>query len=229
MSDKTEANKYHVNVAMSIRAYGSVAIYGETAEEARKTLTAAYIAENFEPHGGGDDDLDDDLDYDHPSDIWLDGSCHDSDTEEDFDFEPTEIPDGDWINDPLGKAAPDMLAALRNCLEQMSCNRPKGSIKNSKNFSFELAIAEAGKAIHKAKGGAATVGLDPISMIIALDPAHSTGVAIMQDGKTVTSHWDNHPDYPVEDWQYEVANGDTRQSYREWCTSKAEQAEGEQS
>ena len=35
------------------------------------------------------------------------------------------------------------------------------------------------------------------------------------------SHWDDHPDYPVEDWQSEVANGDTRQSYRDWLLCRA--------
>lgn len=25
-----------------------------------------------------------------------------------------------------------------------------------------------------------------------------------------------HPDYPVEDWQFEVTNGDTRMGYWEW-------------
>lgn len=25
-----------------------------------------------------------------------------------------------------------------------------------------------------------------------------------------------HPDYPPEDWQYEVANGDTRKGYWKW-------------
>jgi hypothetical protein len=29
--------------------------------------------------------------------------------------------------------------------------------------------------------------------------------------------WDARPGHPVEDWQYEVAGGDTRQSYAEWC------------
>lgn len=38
-----------------------------------------------------------------------------------------------------------------------------------------------------------------------------------------SSHWDDHPDHPVEDWQYEVANGDTRQSYKDWVISQAEQ------
>jgi len=28
--------------------------------------------------------------------------------------------------------------------------------------------------------------------------------------------WGEHPDYPVSDWQYEVANGDTRLGYWDW-------------
>jgi len=36
------------------------------------------------------------------------------------------------------------------------------------------------------------------------------------------NHWDNHPDYPVEDWKYEVANADTRQGYADWLLSMAE-------
>ena len=28
--------------------------------------------------------------------------------------------------------------------------------------------------------------------------------------------WGKHPDHPVEDWTYEVANGDTRLGYWEW-------------
>lgn len=34
------------------------------------------------------------------------------------------------------------------------------------------------------------------------------------------SHWDDHPDYPTEDWTDEVINGDTRQSYIEWVNSR---------
>lgn len=32
--------------------------------------------------------------------------------------------------------------------------------------------------------------------------------------------WAEHDRYPVADWQYEVANGDTRQGYREWLYNK---------
>jgi len=34
------------------------------------------------------------------------------------------------------------------------------------------------------------------------------------------SHWDDHPDYAVSDWQYDVAVGNTRESYKEWCASE---------
>lgn len=29
-------------------------------------------------------------------------------------------------------------------------------------------------------------------------------------------YWHSDPNHPVEDWQYEVANGDTRLGYHEW-------------
>jgi hypothetical protein len=34
--------------------------------------------------------------------------------------------------------------------------------------------------------------------------------------------WGRHPVYPVEDWQSEVENEDTRQGYWEWVHSKIE-------
>lgn len=30
------------------------------------------------------------------------------------------------------------------------------------------------------------------------------------------SHWDDHADHPVTDWQHEVAAGDTRLGYQDW-------------
>lgn len=30
------------------------------------------------------------------------------------------------------------------------------------------------------------------------------------------AHWSSDPAHPVTDWQYEVANGDTRLGYRDW-------------
>jgi hypothetical protein len=36
------------------------------------------------------------------------------------------------------------------------------------------------------------------------------------------SPWDEDPDFPVQDWQYEVANDDTRSGYLDWVTSQHE-------
>lgn len=38
------------------------------------------------------------------------------------------------------------------------------------------------------------------------------------------SVWDEHPDFPVSDWKYEVENDDIRIGYREWVDSKIAQA-----
>ena len=32
----------------------------------------------------------------------------------------------------------------------------------------------------------------------------------------------DNSDYPIEDWQYEVQNGDTRLGYQEWLKHKRE-------
>jgi predicted kinase len=36
------------------------------------------------------------------------------------------------------------------------------------------------------------------------------------------SHWDEHPDYEIEDWRHDVRNHNTCASYKEWCLSEAE-------
>lgn len=41
------------------------------------------------------------------------------------------------------------------------------------------------------------------------------------------SHWDVLPEYPVEDWKYEVANDDTRLGYAEWVENQKEMEEVE--
>lgn len=38
-------------------------------------------------------------------------------------------------------------------------------------------------------------------------------------------YWGAHPDYPVADWQYEVANDDTRRGYWEWVEAKLADAD----
>lgn len=34
--------------------------------------------------------------------------------------------------------------------------------------------------------------------------------------------WEEHPDYPAKDWQYEVANRNTRESYWQWVADQIE-------
>lgn len=37
--------------------------------------------------------------------------------------------------------------------------------------------------------------------------------------------WGEHPEYPVSDWQYEVANGYTRSGYWDWVSINIESQE----
>ncbi len=39
--------------------------------------------------------------------------------------------------------------------------------------------------------------------------------------------WGEHPDFPVEDWQQEVAADDTRKSYWEWVKGRIEDPDDE--
>jgi len=41
------------------------------------------------------------------------------------------------------------------------------------------------------------------------------------------SHWDEYADYPVKDWQHEVADGDTRLGYIGWVNHQIEADEDE--
>lgn len=38
----------------------------------------------------------------------------------------------------------------------------------------------------------------------------------------LSSHWDEDPEYPVEDWKIEVDNDDTRLGYKEWVLHQRE-------
>ena len=39
--------------------------------------------------------------------------------------------------------------------------------------------------------------------------------------------WGEHPDFPVDEWQQEVASDDTRRGYWEWVKAKIEEADEE--
>jgi hypothetical protein len=40
--------------------------------------------------------------------------------------------------------------------------------------------------------------------------------------------WGEHPGFSVDDWQYEVSNGDTRLGYWEWCAASMPAEEANQ-
>lgn len=42
------------------------------------------------------------------------------------------------------------------------------------------------------------------------------------------SIWDEHPDFPVSDWQAEVADDDTRAGYWDWVLSQKESRENDE-
>lgn len=44
--------------------------------------------------------------------------------------------------------------------------------------------------------------------------------AFLQGDSETDDGWKSDPKFPVSDWQYEVANGDTRRGYEEWVDAK---------
>lgn len=71
----------------------------------------------------------------------------------------------------------------------------------------------------------------PLRVWVGLDLVHNTspeGAATDPQGDGTASgergpaggHWADHPVHLVADWQYEVANGDTRLGYADWCANR---------
>ena len=50
----------------------------------------------------------------------------------------------------------------------------------------------------------------------------------IEEGEEKPDIWDDDKEFPPEDWQSEVANGDTRGGYRDWVEGKREQARDEE-
>lgn len=45
-----------------------------------------------------------------------------------------------------------------------------------------------------------------------------------QDSRLECSdYWNDNDDFPIENWQYEVANADTRLGYHDWIESQKNQ------
>ncbi len=50
---------------------------------------------------------------------------------------------------------------------------------------------------------------------------------VPDNAPVLQSHWDENPDWPVEDWQIEVANDDTRLGYLDWVAARQIEEEAE--
>lgn len=111
---------------------------------------------------------------------------------------------------------PDPLAALiQHCCQTTLCEAPIG---------FEWACSCSKARIGEFGGGACAIFPDRIvfnntaQMLERALNDHPGGAPTGQ------GHWDELPEYPLADWQAEVANGDTRQGYRDWAASRDEDA-----
>ncbi len=49
----------------------------------------------------------------------------------------------------------------------------------------------------------------------------SKGVEPAEFFKT-QGQWEEHPEFPLADWKYQIENNDTRQGYQEWCQAEWE-------
>jgi hypothetical protein len=72
-------------------------------------------------------------------------------------------------------------------------------------------------------------GLGEQGLHYLVDALHKKGLSLSATEKGIEikwepdSHWDEHPNWSVEDWKNEISNDDTRQGYHEWVRSKIEQ------
>jgi hypothetical protein len=52
------------------------------------------------------------------------------------------------------------------------------------------------------------------------DPKLDDDIDLAQLHDANGGYWGAHPDHPLEDWLYEVANHDTRRGYWEWVEAR---------
>jgi len=55
--------------------------------------------------------------------------------------------------------------------------------------------------------------------------ANRTGMASVDALIDKYGYWGEHPEYPVEEWRNEVANGDTKKGYWEWVYAQTSDEE----
>lgn len=72
---------------------------------------------------------------------------------------------------------------------------------------------------------------DPDADFITIAPGHGAEAQDLVDMLngvkphwTPDTVWDVHPDHPLEDWIYEVANNDTRSGYVDWVNAQIDAA-----
>lgn len=58
-------------------------------------------------------------------------------------------------------------------------------------------------------------------------PSDQEQEAVRERDEAAIDPWENHSDFPVKDWKYEVANGDTRLGYAAWREHQLEIREEE--
>lgn len=69
--------EFRINVAMDVRAYGSLRVQADNIEAAAERVTPEMVADKFEPHGSSED-----IDWHNPTDIWLSEAIDDGSGEE---------------------------------------------------------------------------------------------------------------------------------------------------
>jgi hypothetical protein len=146
-----------------------------------------------------------------------------------IDDRDADSPDSDWHNE--AKALREVLSNLAGPLNPFNTNMNQQTVKLINAGGRSEAISEIPDLWH-------------IAMKLDQDGLHKAGTAVLEvwhmahdlkDAITYDrearitsvhrdpnrpSHWDDQPGLPVEDWQLEIANGDNRLGYLDWCDAQ---------
>jgi hypothetical protein len=76
-------------------------------------------------------------------------------------------------------------------------------------------------------GPAATAYLRTVAAELAKPETSSLNTAASALAEQAGGHWGKHDAHPVQDWQHEVANDDTRLGYWEWVANNLDAAESD--
>ncbi len=171
-ADAAEEQTFKINVAMNIRAYGVVEVKDATIEDAQAQMTHQFIAENFNPHGGGSDDYD----MTTPTAIWLVEWTDEN--EENGELE-IELPDPDEerkalsaggvraINAILDSEDMDVSSDVGDALVDILQNEPEGMANRDFNMilsALRLAQRKIGEGYDFAQCEVATNGFEDLPL-----------------------------------------------------------------